>query len=484
MAQTVEQAEYRWISDAKHQIEHEIQRNLEERDAPGRQAAVTFNEVMKLNMGAFMPPRAWAKQYHEGKRLEEQTEDICVKLGSGDPKDPNADIIETKRPSGIVRVDDVTGEITEVPSHRNICFLPSVAKRNRREQVLDLEYYLSKVDGRNWRYIVVTFGDRIPAYGNLKEARRAAVKQVARWRERVLKKLGIQVGFVGWEYPRNDDGTYHLHANVLIKTPYFLDRGEAFRARTHAHFGTWWKDNGKIENVQELVKYPFKPNSIRGAEADELKWLYHETFGERITNILGPIQKWRKTRKESGLKVFRMKQQLRLRYVCRISAEDNCFDEFDDEKHDVGSGGENVIVGRESPSFRNGLWATSGTLVWNYNSSPDIKAIKSQRRLKTMMGYWADARVDYAASGAPDPAIARQMRDAALAGENGETNLRALWRAAGSEYIVHNDTITSHDEDGVVIEDYDDNVLSFSKHTEDPPDPPPGTSYLQIFDQT
>lgn len=454
MSKNAHQAEYQWISDAKRLIDHEIARELEQKDAPGRRAALTFDQVMRANMGKFMPPRAWVKNRKDGDRLLEQTEAMAEALGRQG--------IVARRESNIQRIDDVTGEITDIPSFRNICFLPVVAKRNRRDQILDIEYYLSQIDPHNWRYVVITFGDRIDAFGDLKEAKRNASRKIARWRERVLKKLGVKTGFVGWEYPRNDDGSYHLHANVLIKTPFFADRGAALRSKTHEHFGSWWKDCGKINNVSELVKYPFKPNSIDGANDAELAWLHGQTFGERICNILGPIQKWRKHRKESGLKVFKMRQELRLRFVCRISAEDNCFDDDPTERADVGSGGENVIVGREAPSFRNGLWATSGTLVWNYNPQPDQKALKSRRRLDAMHGYWADARADYVASGAPDVAVARQMRDAALAAENGDTNLRALWVAGGDQYIVHNDTITSRTDD----------AESLIEEWFDPPPPP------------
>lgn len=474
MAKPVEQEELTWISDARSRIEREITQDLESRDTRNSEAALTFDEVMRLNMGAFMPPTAWVKQRRDGELRDAQTEAFAEALeGQG---------IAARRESNIVRIDDVTGEITKIPAYRNICFFPSVAKRNRREQMLDIEYYMKKVDpngGKYWRYIVLTFGerDKIPAFGELKDAKRAAQKMVARWRERVLKPLGAQVGFVGWEYPRDEEtGTYHLHANVLLLTPFWLDGGAEFREKTTGHFGEvvergdepperqnyWWRDNGRMQSVEELVKYPFKPNSLAGADDEELAWLFHETFNQRVTNILGPISEWRKSRKDRGLKVFRMKQEIRLRFVCNISAEDNCFDDDPSEREDVGSGGENVIVGREAPSFRNGLWATSGTLVWNFNSIPAQNAIKSRRRLDAMCGYWADARADYVASGAPDPEVARKIRDAALAGENGETNLRALWRSQGANYIVHNDTISSHGSD-------EDSVIDF----EDEWDPPP-----------
>ena len=314
---------------------------------------------------------------------------------------------------------------------------------------------------------------------------------VARWRERVLKKLGAVTGFVGWEYPRDPKtGTYHLHANVLLLTPFWADGGAEFRRKTTAHFGKmvergdnkperqnyWWRDNGRMQNVDELVKYPFKPNSLEGADDAELAWLFRETFGQRVTNILGPIQEWRRSRKERGLRVFKMKNQLRLRFVCEISAEENAMQDREGDDGEGGGRGENVIVGREAPSFRNGLWATSGTLVWNYNSQPAEKNLNSRRRLETMLGYMADAKADYAASGAPDTAIAMQMRDAVLAGENGETNLRALWRSQGDEYIVHNDTISSHANDtDSVIEEWDfpdpppDNVIQFAERKKQTP---------------
>jgi len=431
---------FEWQSATRSQIEREILRGVEERDTKKHQATLTFEEVMRLNMGSFMTPRNWLKNCRDSERLHQQTEDLADAL--------EAEGVAARRESGIVRIDDVTHQVTELPSYRNICFLPAVAKRNRRDQVDDLEYFLSKVDsgrGAYWRYITITFGQRIPAGGDLGGAITKANIKMARWRERVLKDLGVVVGFTGLEFPRDEeDESYHLHANVLVRTPYFFDGGEAFRTETQAHFGTWWKDNGQIGNVAELVKYPFKPNSLKGADSSELKWLFDQTFGRRIIRLMGPVSEFRKERKESGKRVFRVKGDLRLRYVCRISAEENGLSE--DGGDEGGGAGENIIVGREAPSFRNSMWATSGTLVYNYNPAPPEHRQGSRRRLETMLGYMADAKADYAASGAPDADIARQFRDALLSNED-ESGLRALWNKAGGSYIVHNDTISSQDNE-------------------------------------
>ncbi|UMA67307.1 hypothetical protein LVO79_21195 (plasmid) [Roseivivax marinus] len=429
-----------------------------ENDLSDPTAVATFDQVLRLNTGAFMPPKQWAKQRRAAERLERQTEDLCDALES--------EGIQARLETNITRMSLIDGQTTRQRTYRNVCFLPSIAKKNRRDQLNDLAYYLENIDGSYWRYLVITFGERIPAHGDLAGAITSANEKMAKWRERVLTKLGVQVGFTGLEFPRNPDGSYHLHANVLIQTPLFFDGGAEFRELTHRHFGTWWRDNGRIGDLRELVKYPFKPNSMEGADPAELAWLFHSTFRRRITRLMGPIAEFRRGRKEDGLRVFRLRNRYRLREVAQILPAENAESEDEDEKDGPGGGGENILVARAAPSFLDGMWASPSILIWNYNPKPAEANRRSHKRLETVHRWMADARADWELAGAPDPLVAREMAAAALR-DDGDTNLRALWRresAADSRgiYIVHNETISSPDDDGggeLVIED--------------DPDPPP-----------
>jgi hypothetical protein len=449
--------EFHFASAAHSTLQDELAKTLAE-----RQGAATFDEVCKANTGIFMQPAKWSEQRERFEQLSAQTNDIADKLES-------VGIQARYKDGGLTRISLVTKEVEYIEALRNICFLPTMAQKNRRDQLNDLGYYLENIDGQHWRYAVITFGERIPAYGDLAGAITRANKMMARWRERILKKLGVTVGFTGLEFPRDADGTYHLHANILLKTPFFLDGGEEFRELTHAHFGTWWKDNGEIKNLHELVKYPFKPNSLDGADADELAWLFHSTFKRRITRIMGPIAEFRKQRKEDGLRVFKFKQQYRLREVGSISLRDNAMHEpiegLEDELDSGGGGGENILIAKIAPNFADGCWAQPSVLVMNYNPEANwITNAKSHKRLETLWGWMTDALSDWEAAGAPDPKVAQQFAQAAREGVSGGGKLRALWdseaarakaEGRGAKYIFNNGTISSHEKDMLVIDKQD-----------------------------
>ena len=446
-----------------------------------RQGAATFDEVCRANTGIFMQPAKWNEQRKRFEQLSAQTNDIADKLES-------VGIQARYEDAGLTRISLVTKEVEQIEAFRNICFLPTMAQKNRRDQLNDLGYYLENVDGAHWRYVVITFGERIPAHGDLSGAITRANQQMARWRERILKKLGIVVGFTGLEFPRDADGTYHLHANVLLKTPFFLDGGAEFRELTHAHFGTWWREAGGIENLHELVKYPFKPNSLDGADGDELAWLFHSTFKRRITRIMGPISEFRKQRKEDGLRVFKFKRKYRLREVGRILPRDNGFpepiEELEDDLDSGGGGGENILIAKVAPNFADGFWAQPSVLVMNYNPQANwMTNAKSHKRLETLWGWMSDALSDWDAAGAPDPRVAQQFAQAARQGVSGGGKLRALWNSEaarakaegrGAEYIVHNGTISSQEQDMSLIDMHD-------RFTDPPPKEPDDTGKVIQF---
>ena len=451
-----------------------------------------FNDtILKENTGRFLPRAKYLAGQDDQERLLKQTRDMAERLEAAGFK--------AKAPSQISMIMDVTGEVFEVEAWRNINVLPAVAQKNRREMMRDLEHYFHRHGKQYWRYAVITFGDRLPAFSDLSGAVRAAKKKVRKWRHLAKRDFGVTFGFIGFEFPRDADGTYHLHVNVMYRTPLFIDKGNAWRKFTHDFFGSWWRDAGQIANLKEMLKYPFKPNDVEGCDGDELVWLAEQMFNLRITELLGPVQELRKQRRDAGLKVavVRGSPILRTPYKrpktqSEIDAEAARREREEAEgKQERKGEAFNIIIGRVMPSFRASPWAESATLVFNYN--PNAFWDRDRERLVYLQQNQSQAREIWDAKGCPDPktalAFAKAIRttDNVVAFRDARQKARSERDAGEARYIVHNETISVPIEFDDVISQWEgagDNVIElWSEPDEEPPDPMPPApqKFLSIF---
>ncbi len=209
--------------------------------------------------------------------------------------------------SGFALVGLVTGGIkpAEQP-YRRIHFLPAVAASLRAELANGLELFLA-TQGRYARYAVMTTGQRCEL--DELRARIARLNRlVSRWASEICAPLGIEVAFRSIELPCDDAKTFHVHANVLYwptrripKKPW-----KRFLRQTRAFFGAHWKDNGRLKEVREVVKYMMKAEDITGlADNDEsdIVRLYHQLRGLHLVQPLGPFRDFRRALADAGLKV-------------------------------------------------------------------------------------------------------------------------------------------------------------------------------------
>jgi len=442
-----------------------------ETEIPSGRRILSFDDFQNSNTARFLPPSKFHENHHAQERLKKQSFEMADKLES-----LGIDAYQKKAPR-MVLYTTVTKQVKEIPQLRNINVFPLIGQKNRRPMLNELEHYITNIDPRAkefGRYLVITAGQRVKYKNgklNLRKMEKILKRKLARWREEVLEPLGIECIFQGIEFPGDEEKghSYHLHANVLIVPPFLHDDGwSQFLHDTHKHFGTHWRDNGKIENLREMCKYPFKPNDVQGADAYELKWLYENTFGMRIFEALGGFREWRRSIKDQGLKVGRIGGKTYLRHP-----QPPIFNEDPDEDGELKprdkSNPENIIVGRMTPGFYATLWSEPAVLIMNYN--PNSVFEKSRERLLEVQIYSDEARRIWDAKGAPDPQIALAMAKAAIADD--VTNVRALWKS--DPYIVHNGTISSDEHE--VIEE------TFVPLEDDPPDPPE-IDFLSIFDGT
>lgn len=451
---------------------------------------LTGDEVLDANTGIFLPRAKYLASVSDRERLLTQTRDMANKL--------EAMGYSAIVPSKLVMVTDVTREVIPVEAWRNINVLPLVAQKNRREMLRDIDYFFHVRGKEYWRYAVVTFGDRLPAFADLRGAVQAAKRKLRKWRFEASRDFGVTFGFVGLEFPRCEDGTYHIHANVLYKTPLFLDRGDAWRAFTHQFFGSWWHDAGRIQNVRELVKYPFKPNDVKGCEGEELVWLADSLFNLRIMELLGPINELRRERRDRGLKVTSVRGTPVWRKVDPIMRDKKPEPElmYDEDGVIVEAPppqpreGFNIIVSRVMPSFLRTPWAEGATLIYNYVANPISE--KAQDRLKYVQEYQQRAREVWDAKGCPDPQTAKAFADAVRTADNVVALSRERQKKrenhGGGEapYMVHNETISVPEHFGDLVETWEgtgENVVEMWSEPciSGPPEPDRPPRYLDIF---
>lgn len=475
MAKAVKE-DFGWLGTQTHAAIREAVAN----DLSDRHAIATFNQVIEYGTGVFMGPYAWGLQKARQKVIEAQTEEIAAALEEHGER--------ARYATTTVRKSLVTNQVVPVEAWRNICFLPAVAQKNRRDFINDLGYFLENVDphgGRYHKYFVLTFGRRqdLPAFGDMAKALDEANRKMEDWREMCREEHGIHVHSTALEWTVDEDRTYHLHANILAKTPFMQDAETEFRefaAKSEKILGGKFLNAGAIRNIREIIKYPFKPWEMKNASSDELFWLFKETFGRRIVRFHGCLAKFRKDRKEDSLRVFKLRNKFRLREVAPILPRDNGYSELEMERMaqqdqlaqqyveagleppDRGNKeGTNILLARVAPNFEHTLWAEPSVLIMNYDPQPAETDKKGHRRLETLFAWQSEALEAWTNAGAPAPDVALTIAQAAAQGPDNAHNIRALWKVAGphaveldalkgapGSYVVHNGTITPREVGG------------------------------------
>lgn len=441
-----------------------------------------------------LDPIVWAKRSGAMRRLTEQTERIASALTRAG--------IDVTREGEVTLISAVTGIVETMASYRACRFLPTIAARDRRPMVNGLKLFMiGHENSRFFRYAVMTCAEPVPAFGDLRKAIQKLSRRITRWSSYINKPVekrgggyDVKVLFRGIEFTRAtaeergmtdryppETVLYHVHANVIYWPTRAMRSGEweRFLRDTHRFMKAEWRDNGKVEKVEEIVKYCSKPNDTLAASDDELVWLYHQTQRLKICQPLGEFKTWMKTleeRKEKVVRVHlgrgdgrleRVKKGKRERPVDEdgdAGAEDVAADDSDvpekperqerNEPGDASSPPANIVIGLSLPQWRHSPWAEPAIMVQHYDplrlseeAACDIAAWKEKAR-----EWWDDAF-------APPPEealrVARMALDAAMSDED----IREAAEAA--TYILDTCRPTvRHEDEEVDADELDDDVKS------------------------
>lgn len=460
----------------------------------------THDDVLRANTGWAMDPVSWAQRQAASAELERQTSHIADALtGAG---------VNVVLDGDVTFIGAVTGVVEQQRVYRACRFLPTVAARDRRPTVNGLKLFMSGHKcSKYFRYAVMTCSEPIPFSAGIQGDMRGAIQElnrrISKWAHKAQKKWSVKVLYRGIEFTRAtaaerdaearargqaldlserhgaDMVLYHLHANVLYWPTQVLPAGhwKAFLRFTHDATGAWWKDNGKVEAVEELVKYCSKPNDTLRSSTDELVWLYHATQRLKLCQPLGDFKDWMKALEVAGEKVVRVHvgrgdgRLMRVKKRQKAGKDSKDGEADTDAERTAGEDGgdsdavtdtekkappSNMLLGMTLPQWRHSPWAEPLIMVQRYDPTKpfgeaggDIEAWKRASR-----EMWDD-------NFGPEPEealrVAQMARDAIMSADD----IREAAEAAEA-YIVHTcrPTVPAPEDgdEGVLPEELDDDL--------------------------
>ena len=431
------------------------------------QNAFSLDEILERETGKFIPTEVLRELKKREKRLKQQTQHLIHALSEQGVKS----VI-----GYLDKVYLVSGHVERVEVLRNINFLPLVAQKNRRIYIKELQAYLSSRLSieKYTRYGVITNGERIQSFDNLGEQMSQFSRKISKWACEIRERFDIEVHCRVFEMPRNEDGTYHLHANILYQPMQKLPEGmwDEFLKFTHAYFGTVWEDHGKIRNINEIVKYPFKPENLQNLHKnpEEVKWLYDELFNRRIFTAMGDFKKFRKKIKDSGKKVVIIGGKVYYQKKERFTNRNDKSPEKEERRDKKDA--ENIILAITAPQFFTS-YKEPVAVVKNLNMAPFGE--KSMERLADLLHVQAKTKDYWVQNGAPSVEVAlAQLKAIEIANNVEVLNTK---KKTGLYSSQKNDNCPD-------LFDMNTNIVEFkTDKTEKFTDPPPKPSgFLDIFD--
>lgn len=250
---------------------------------------------------------SWCAARENRRLVRDLTEEIAAILetATGDSYRRASD--------GAALIDLVTGDVVEGAAERwkRRVILPAAWSEMRGPVCRDLQAFLADHPrGPYARYIVMTGGPRVTVE-ELPDAIDAVRRRVKRIAE-ALREMGIDVLMRSTEFPFDPETmTHHVHVNLIVLPCRYIkpSRWQKYlKALREANGGYWIKDNGRLGDVQEAVKYCLKGEDLeqmmqRPADFVAFAAAVSGTAGKRgpkLVQPMGGFREWRKALEESG----------------------------------------------------------------------------------------------------------------------------------------------------------------------------------------
>lgn len=270
--------------------------------------AHSYPSVASKLSGDLQEPDAWQKGQKQRQHLTEQTHKICSQLEEQG--------IEAYQEQDLTIFGLHSKAYKKVDPFRNICFLPSVAQKNRAKILKPLEYFLQKYP--NARTSVLTSGTRC-GLDELPSRIRWMHRKVSRCNTMYwMKEAGARFIFRSTELgeiaPVGKDVSCHPHVHLVFILDKYLSREKwsNLLSKMRAFFGTHYEDCGKLKNPRELVKYCVKPSDFQYLDSHHVAKLFHATQALRLVESLKDLRVMKRELKEERKKLVRRKGVLKV----------------------------------------------------------------------------------------------------------------------------------------------------------------------------
>jgi hypothetical protein len=266
-------------------------RNCQVHDEFDETSIGSFNNPMTLedciiaDTGRVMNRRAFQEKKDRRDKIYEQTERVCDILEGFE--------IFLRRKSKLSLVGSVSNLVTQLRCYANNNILMAKQVENRKKQLAEVQAWLEalKDDPENKqppRYLVITSGQRVPIT-DLSQALSHFFERFAEWKRLARINWSVEVIFRTTEFPVDPKtGTVNLHANVAYQMPYLGEAGMAqFLDWSRWLVGSFVRDCGAINSVNEVVRYVLKADDIDGLESLQLRDLYYATYKRKFYSAYG-----------------------------------------------------------------------------------------------------------------------------------------------------------------------------------------------------
>lgn len=276
---------------------------LGRRVLPSAVGIVSVTRLWKDTIGHEISQEEWDKSEGESNQLKSQSEQIAKRLeGQG---------ITAKTETQTAVIGICTGVIETVKSYRNTNIIPVMQSKNVHGISKHVKYFADNADKKQLRMLVISNG-WVPL-SEYREAHKKFTRMISKFaaHER-LKAHGVELVYYNIEntIKRGDNGEpeLNMHSHVLYKSTkrFGPKKWLAFIKWCVMQFPKGYLHDGKIKNVQECVKYVFKPAEFNALSDPELAELFHQTFGLKFFHPLGEIRAFRRELEEAKLKLVKV----------------------------------------------------------------------------------------------------------------------------------------------------------------------------------
>lgn len=357
---------------------------------------------------------------------------------------------------------DVTGRAVQLSKLREINLFETVQNRHRAFFLKLVKHYAAKdPQSQYFRYAVITAGQRIEAGAQLSATKRAMMAKISAWHREIKSRWDIEVLLNCAEMPFSKTGpktllgelksfkdaerhtpsvdqaedqaaqapSFHLHFNILYVPRRPLKKFSEwteFLDFTREFFGTWWRDLGRVEKHEELIKYVLKSVERSSLTDDQCVWLHREFYRQRFIVAYNSLRRLKmqmaKDRQKLGYVAMDEAGKKRLVVVQmdpmqpkeepRKKTDKQLTDEAEQRDRDrkKKTKFENLVRGRTGPMAKITAWAEPGTLIENY--APKPFTVAGRLALDGLKPRQARSREHWDENGAPPPELALAVSDA------------------------------------------------------------------------